>query len=150
MTDLSTLDARKALAGKYATKYGLDVALVCSVVEQESGWNSWAMRYEPLFYSHYIQPLLNNGQVHTMTEATARATSYGLMQLMGQVAREFGFKGQFLTELCDPDTGLDWGCQKLAACLKATATVPDALLRWNGGGNPQYANEVLARMSKYE
>ena len=28
-----------------------------AVVEQESGWNPWAMRYEPAFFSKYVAPL---------------------------------------------------------------------------------------------
>ncbi|PYV72926.1 MAG: hypothetical protein DMG96_24730, partial [Acidobacteria bacterium] len=35
------------LARKAACAQSLDPALVCAVVEQESGWNPWAMRYEP-------------------------------------------------------------------------------------------------------
>jgi soluble lytic murein transglycosylase-like protein len=36
-----------ALARKAAAAQSLDPALVCAVVEQESAWNPWAMRYEP-------------------------------------------------------------------------------------------------------
>jgi soluble lytic murein transglycosylase-like protein len=38
------------LARKAASAQSLDAALVCAVVEQESGWNPWAMRYEPAFF----------------------------------------------------------------------------------------------------
>ena len=37
------------MAQRAAGAEGLDAALVCAVVEQESGWNPWAMRYEPAF-----------------------------------------------------------------------------------------------------
>lgn len=151
MIDLSTIEARKALAGKAASRYGLDVVLVCAQVEQESEWCQWAMRYEPMFYDRYIQPLLNRNEVHTITEATARATSYGLMQVMGQTAREFGFTGQFISELCDPDVGLDYGCRKLKKCLdRFGGNVENALLAYNGGGDPNYARKVLDRMPKYQ
>lgn len=149
MSDLSTIEARKALAGKYAVKYGLLVELVCAVAEQESSWNQYAARFEGAFYGKYIQPLMNNGTVTDRTEANFRATSIGLMQTMGQVVRELGFKGQLLA-LTDPDTSLDWGCMKLMHCMDATQRViSDALLRYNGGGNPQYAPQVMARMEKY-
>jgi soluble lytic murein transglycosylase-like protein len=39
------------LARKVAAAQSLDPGLVCAVVEQESGWNPWAMRYEPAFFS---------------------------------------------------------------------------------------------------
>lgn len=111
--DLSTNDARLALVAKYAAKYSLDPTIVCAVVEQESGWNPWAMRYEPAFYERYILPL----HLADNTEAQARAFSYGLMQTMGQVAREQAFTGKFLTQLCDPDIGVEVGCRKLQKCF---------------------------------
>lgn len=140
-----------ASAKNHAKKWGIDPLLVCAVCEQESDWNPYAIRYEPLFYSHYIQPLVNSGAVHNLTEATARATSWGMMQIMGQVAREMGFVGGSLAALCDVDTGLDWGCEKLKKCLDAAdGNVVMALLRYNGGGNPNYPYEVKARMGKYQ
>ncbi len=108
------------LARKAATAQSLDPALVCAVVEQESGWNPWAVRYEPLFFSRYVASLYTNNKV-SATEAYARGFSWGLMQVMGQVAREAGMAG---------DT-------------------TRALLAWNGGGNSAYAAQVLARRSHY-
>ena len=150
MEDLQTLESRKALGKKYGTKYLIDPALVCAVVEHESSWNPWAMRYEPMFFDHYIQPLLNNNTIHTMTEAIGRATSYGLMQTMGQVAREFGFQGKFLCQLCDPEISLDFGCKKLVKCLDSSnGDIEKALLSYNGGGDPNYPNAVMQLMQKY-
>ena len=143
--DLSTIQARKTLVGKWAVKYGLDVAIVCAVCEQESGWNPWAMRYEPAFYDRYIAPMTGL----TNTEMVARSTSYGLMQVMGQVAREFGYRNQFLSEMCDPDTGVAIGCQKLAKCFSTHSDPESALLAYNGGGNPDYGRQVLARVGNY-
>ena len=37
--DLSTLQARKALAAKYGAERGISAALVAAVIEQESSWN---------------------------------------------------------------------------------------------------------------
>jgi soluble lytic murein transglycosylase-like protein len=148
--DLSTIAARKQLAGKWAAKYSLDTSLVCAVATHESSWNPWACRYEPLFFSHYIQPLINNGTVHTITEGTMRASSFGLLQVLGQVARENGFSGQFLTQLCDPDTGLDFGCRKLQKCVLAhPGDTRAALLAYNGGGDPQYPDLVLQFQATY-
>jgi soluble lytic murein transglycosylase-like protein len=122
---------------------------VCAVCEQESAWDTYAVRFEPDFLSRYVVPLQLKSSMNG-TEAHCRAISWGLMQVMGEVAREFGFKGEFLSELCDPLTGLEWGCVKLADCLKrAGGDVEAALVRWNGGGNPNYASEVLARRARY-
>jgi len=74
------------LARKAASVNSLDPALVCAVVEQESVWNPWAIRYEPLFFSKYVAPLYTNNKI-AATEAYSRGFSWGLMQVMGQVAR---------------------------------------------------------------
>jgi soluble lytic murein transglycosylase-like protein len=149
MIDLSTIDARKLLVGKYATKYGLDTALVCALIEQESAWSQYAARYEPAFFSRYIQPLVTARQITNATEASLRATSIGLMQTMGEVVREYGFTGHLL-QLTDPDTSLDWGCRKLKSCFDtANGDARNALLHWNGGADVAYPDEVLARVAKY-
>ncbi len=240
-----------SLARAAATAHSLDPALVCAVVEQESAWNPWAIRYEPGFLARYVAPLFTAGKI-SATEAYARSFSWGLMQIMGQVAREHGFgaphdvgaapfgdkgagstgasshsdpspgascspalktivipseardllfsvpNGASLAQLCDPATGLDVGCAVLAhkfasagatksgdgattVCPMCSAAVPGgsvgssvggsvtvagaphaviacgfspdviyrALQLWNGGANPDYAAQVLARVKNY-
>jgi soluble lytic murein transglycosylase-like protein len=133
------------LAKQVAQEHGLDPALVCAIVEQESAWNPWAIRYEPAFYSKYISALRGL----TATEGCSRAISWGLVQLMGECARENGYTGA-LAALCDPQTGLEQGCIHFAKKLKAAAgDTAKALQLWNGGGNPQYSTQVLARVGKY-
>ncbi|MGA8767011.1 MAG: lytic transglycosylase domain-containing protein [Candidatus Acidiferrales bacterium] len=156
-----------ALARAAATLHALDPALVCAVVEQESAWDAHAIRYEPGFRARYVAPL-----GLPPTEEVARSISWGLMQVMGQVAREYGFDGKFLSALCDPATGLDIGCAVLAAKLTirsgsssrgsppgrtpegslsvATSDITRALELWNGGENPDYAAQVLARLPNYK
>jgi soluble lytic murein transglycosylase-like protein len=145
-----------ALARAAAEAHQLDAALVCAICEQESAWNTWAIRYEPVFYSHYIVPQLSAGQI-SATEAQARAFSWGLMQVMGQVAREHNFGAgspqniTSLSRLCDPACGLEIGCTVFATKLAAAhGDATRALQLWNGGGNPNYAAEVLARVEKYQ
>jgi hypothetical protein len=196
---MSNADPRMiALARDAAARCNLDAAIVCAVIEQESGWDSHAMRYEGAFRAKYVAPL-----GLSPTEEIARSISWGLMQVMGQVAREQGFAGKFLSELCEPDTGVALGCAVLAgklavaegelgsmarasdpggahclaACKTATlgcvsigppgaagsgippapsddaARVGDvywrALMLWNGGANPLYADQVLHRVCAY-
>jgi hypothetical protein len=190
-----------SLARTIAPQHSLDPALVCAVVEQESSWDSHAIRYEPAFRTRYVAPL-----GLPPTEEIARSISWGLMQVMGQVAREHGFTGKFLSALCEPAAGLDIGCVVLASKLavaarelaenslaahippgtpsslpseQGTATSPApplsnssglqapgsastspvaagnalthrALLLWNGGADPSYASQVLARLANYQ
>jgi soluble lytic murein transglycosylase-like protein len=107
------------------------------------------MRYEPAFFSKYVASLYTNNKI-SATEAYARGFSWGLMQVMAQVAREFGFDAQFLSALCDPEQGLAGGCKVLRKKFDAMAgDSTRALLAWNGGGNPNYAAQVLARRPHY-
>jgi soluble lytic murein transglycosylase-like protein len=145
-----------ALAHTIAAQHSLDPALVCAVIEQESSWDVHAIRYEPAFRTRYVAPLGLRP-----TEEVARSISWGLMQVMGEVAREHGFAGKFLSSLCDPTLGLDAGCKvlvsKFATAAQARGATTDAstltaraLQLWNGGANSNYASEVLARFEKYK
>lgn len=104
------------LVARAARQHGLPPEFVHAIVDVESEGNPWAVRYEPAFFDRYIasnqpRPV---APCSFATELRLRATSFGLMQIMGQVAREVGFDGAFLTALCDPETGLEFGCRHLA------------------------------------
>jgi soluble lytic murein transglycosylase-like protein len=138
-----------ALATETARAHDLDPSLVCAVIEQESAWNPWAMRYEPAFFAKYVASLYTNNKV-SASEAYARGFSWGLMQVMGQVAREYGFADRFLSGLCDPAVGIELGCRVLRKKFAlAKGDTLQGLLAWNGGGNPNYGLEVLARRRNY-
>lgn len=154
MTELEQLARDKAKAAH------LNEALVCAICEHESKWNPWLSRYEPGFFARY----LDNSTMHLVaqqfawradypvsfeTELRERSFSRGLMQVMGQVARERGFTGP-LPQLHDPAINLEIGCKQLALCLaRMDGDVRRALLRWNGGGDPNYPDKVLALVDKY-
>ena len=141
-----TKDELLKLTRQTSEAYGLDFALVAAVVEQESSWNPWALRFEPAFYERYMKGITTISD----TERHSRAFSWGLMQTMGQVCREFGFKGEFLSMLSDPTAGLDIGCRILKSKLAShPSSVESGLLSWNGGGSPDYGKQVLARVPNY-
>lgn len=108
---------------------GGDVALFAGWVHTESAWNPWAIRYEPAFYRRYVEPLPNLN----LTEGKARATSWGLLQIMGQVAREFEFTPKYLSQLCDPATNLDLAARILKSRHNLTGSWDGALAAYNGG-----------------
>ena len=131
-------------------KTGLDAQLIAAVIQQESSGNTFAVRYEPEFYKRYIQTKTKNSLgghwprlATEETERRFRTSSFGLMQMMGQVAREQGFKGEFLTELCDPAINLDLCCRFLKSLIDKTGSTERGLLRYNGGGDADYAKKVF-------
>lgn len=121
----------------------LDPALVCAIIEQESDFNPWAIRFEPEFMVQYVPAGLSPTETH------ARAISWGVMQTIGQTAREAGYKGP-LAQLCSPETGITVGCEIFSRKMaKANGDLHRALLFWNGGKNEAYPGQVMARITKF-
>lgn len=130
-----------------ATRQSLDPALMCAIAEQESNWEIYATRYEDAFYNRYLKKLYPGKPT---TESIQRAISFGVLQLMGQSAREIGYSAIGLATLLEPIINFRFGCMHFANKLKsAKGDVEKALLLWNGGSAPNYGKEVLARKGKY-
>lgn len=150
------------LVETHAGNFCLDAKFVSAIISVESSFNQWAARFEPDFFKRYLEgkSISRFGSISLETERVMRATSFGLMQAMGQVAREHGFQGTFLTELCNPDTGIMYGCKYLAwlkSKLSSDAHVDFNILAaaYNGGlgavkggkiSNPEYPERVYAVM----
>jgi hypothetical protein len=156
---------------KAQNKTGFSAALLASIATHESvnatkehdvAEAAYAIRFEPDFFKKYIVPLQSSEKL-TQTEAIARATSWGYCQIMGQVARELGYKEQFLSSLIKPlDNFMCCGLllrriykqlYKAPYILNSelsSAQLNDMLLRYNGGGNPNYPKIVLEILESKE
>jgi hypothetical protein len=140
-----------------AEKYNLNPALVLAVIETESQGHKWASRYEPNFYKKYLAgktlrqlPGKYPTDVDVAEEYEARASSLGVMQVMGQSAREVGYEGYFEAFL-DPEVNIEYGCKLLSLKLKrANGVVRQGLLYWNGGGDSKYPDRVFRNLEKLE
>lgn len=134
-----------------AALFNLPFEVVLSMVHVESGGNARATRHEPAFQARYIKPL----NLADAGEELGRATSWGLLQIMGQTAREIGFKGDF-EQLLSPADGLYWGCKFLARLRKKYPSEPWRVIcrAYNGGpGNRHdtknhYPDKVEAAMRR--
>lgn len=150
-------DGIRLLILSIAGEFELDPQLVSAVVLQESGGRPFAMRYEQAFFIRYVRDVPIDQMkgfipdprlVSLATERSLRAHSFGLMQMMGQVAREFGFKRLDLGDLLDPTINLKLGCHILRFHIEKQGSVEKGLVRWNG--SERYAHEVMARIDSGE
>lgn len=138
-----------------AEEFGIESSLVEAFCMTESTFNVRATRYEANFYKNYIQPMLAHNAIESK-EAMGRATSWGLMQLMGQVARERGFDGEF-EELFDPEIALEWSLKHLKHFIeKYEPNLDDAIASYNAGSprkgkDGKYVNqEYVSKVHKYQ
>jgi soluble lytic murein transglycosylase-like protein len=130
-----TPELRKTIEDK-ASEFQIDANLIEAFCMTESSGNPNAVRYEPAFYRKYIVPM-NLPE----SEGLGRATSYGLMQIMGEVARELGFTGQFM-ELFDPATGLEYALKHLKHfVLKYQAQGLDYAIASYNAGSPRVGDD---------
>lgn len=134
---------------------GLPLELAAAVIIKESSGNTWAYNPEPQY--RYLWNVEANTPFRKLTheeimsevppsdfpsypgvlkdtEWWGQQVSWGLMQVMGGVAREYGLKERFLSILCDPSRGVRYGCLYLAACMKrSNGVMEDALAAYNAG-----------------
>jgi soluble lytic murein transglycosylase-like protein len=160
-----------------SVRHGLDAQLIAGLIGVESDFDPYAWNPEPRY--HYFWDVRNHKPFRTVSvpemlnkfpprdfptvtgdpdqEWWGQQASWGLMQVMGAVARENGFAGLYLPELSDPITNLSIGCLQFGKLLLwAKGDVEQALSAWNGGKmgnmirpfrNQAYATKVIAERS---
>lgn len=136
-----------------AVAAGVPVPLAIAVCEVESAGDHLAVRFEPGWrYFYQVEAHARSAHITVETERTLQAMSWGLMQVMGSVARELGHQGSLLA-LCDAFTGAKYGCLKLASFLRKYSKMEDAIAAYNAGSprraadgtyvNQAYVDKVL-------
>ena len=135
---------------KSAEKYDLPAYVVAGLIYTESSGNPWAIRVERGFWRRYLDGIKAN-VLRTKSKYDDKwikypdlaSCAYGLCQIMLQVAWENGFMARFPTELLDPQINIDLACKILSRHLSRTGSLRTALLRYNGGGDPNYPHRVM-------
>lgn len=140
----------------------LDAQLICSIIDTESSFNTYAIRYEPLAMRTVSASVCARvNRISEETEQMAQRFSWGLGQVLGSTARWIGFR-DILPSLCDPKTGIYWACEtfdKLGSPYKA---MEEKIAAYNAGSlkkqpdgtivNQKYVDKVLQfyKGAKYE
>ena len=138
---------------KWASTYALPFKVVKALVLIESGGDTWAVRFEKK-WRWYLSPKTwaKLVQVSEATETVCQQMSWGLCQVMGSVSRELGHS-QDISQLCDPDTGLKYGCIKLKNEIDRWGSLEKGLAAYNAG-NPnskmgkEYALKVMRKVDE--
>lgn len=119
-----------------ATRRSLPWELVYAICQIESSLNPAATRHEP----HY-RWLVGDNEAMSPTERQDQMTSWGLMQVMGAVARELGHQGP-LSDLLNPPTGLFYGCLHLRRFRAKYDLWPDVIAAYNAGSPRRIAGQI--------
>jgi len=137
----------------------LDPILVKAIAYAESSCNPKAVRYEKNYrYLFDVKEFAKKCRISVESEEVLQKMSFGLLQIMGAVARERGFDG-YLTDLCDPMIGLFWGCKHLELLFQKYKG-DDAIAAWNAGSprkgadgfyeNQHYVNRVKSFYNQFK
>ena len=163
------------LVGEAVMAYSIvPASIVWGVIQVESGGDVWAWNPEPKwrwFWNVKTNKAFRAVSANEITSETppqdfpsprrgvdpdaewwGQQASWGLMQIMGAVARENGFAGPFLNALHDPAINIQIGCKVLAGYARrylARYGWEGVLRAYNGGPyavvhntNPKYPAKV--------
>lgn len=119
-----------------AARRSLPWELVYAICQVESSLNPAATRHEP----HY-RWLVGDNEAMSPSERHDQMTSWGLMQVMGAVARELGHQGPF-EDLLHPPTGLFYGCLHLRRFRAKYDLWPDVIAAYNAGSPRRVAGQI--------
>ncbi len=135
-----------------ALKNGCDPDIAVAIAANESSWDTYAVRYEPKWkYLENVTIHARADRITDETETQLQKFSWGLMQVMGSVARELKFE-LALPMLCIPEFGADYGTKKLAQLWRKYPNELDVIAAYNAGSprkteqglyvNQGYVNKV--------
>ena len=145
------------MARDAAIRHSIDPNWVLAIIQTESSGIISAMRYEknwkylcrPEFYADRLR-------ITVETETQLQKFSYGLMQIMGSVSREYGYADS-LALLIEPFRALEYGCRHLKNFRRRYPLGRDWIAAYNAGSprkspdgvyeNEQYVKKVVGYWS---
>lgn len=165
LTKYLPMDEIKSLA----MLYQVQPALVVAIILTESGGDTGKTKFEPEYEHVWKLPEMAKkyGPTRSLTldielETRYQKTSWGLMQIMGAVAREFGMTAN-LPLLVNSYTNITYGCKLLSRLMERYGNFFDVIAAYNGGhgailkkdkdgkyGNQEYVDKVMGWYSRLD
>lgn len=147
-------DTAKPIISGIAKQYNVDPNVVYAIVEIESAWIPQAVRYEPHYtYLCDIEKNARANKISRETEQRLQMFSFGLMQVMGGLARSLQFQGSLIS-LFEIGPNVHVGCKFLSQLMKKYDSLEDVVASYNAGSprrnddglyfNQAYVNKFLA------
>jgi soluble lytic murein transglycosylase-like protein len=150
-----------------AKETALPAPLVAGIIQEESRFDMWATRMEPRYMnsqrvrrSSAAWSASHGGLPTAFTELADRSRSYGLMQIMGETAREEGYLQRYLASLFRTENGLRAGAGHLRRLIaRYKGDTLSAISAYNQGSarkrdgvfaNARYVYRVAVAWRMYE
>lgn len=126
---------------------GIGAEIIYGVCMAESAMNQFAVRYEPHF-KWLWKPRESKPPGCSMdTEVCLQRTSLGLMQMMGAVFRELGYRGWLTEVLSRPDVQIQMGAYFLARKIKKYG-LANGIAAYNSG-SPRFDKKDGSLINQY-
>jgi hypothetical protein len=142
-----------------ACKYlNYDHVLLSSIIATESAGEQFATRYEPDYrWLYEVDSMAKIARTTSITEKIHQKTSWGLMQLMGALLRELGFRDP-MPQACGINNNLKYGIMHLKNLEKRYEKESDVIAAYNAGSprktesgiyvNQAYVDKVYGYMDE--
>lgn len=153
---MKDMDPWKDLIIKSSENFRIDANLIRAIILTESSNQADATRYEAAWHL-YNNPSTFSRKlgIPRSQEELNQATSWGLMQVMGAVARDLGFTDN-LEMLKVPEIGVFYGCKKLRQLFNKYHYEEEVVSSYNQGNprmrdgcyvNQHYVDKVYAYLN---
>jgi len=139
---------------------GIPENVIAAIALTESAGDRYACRFEKDYkWVFEVKKSASQARITETTEMMLQMSSFGYMQLMGAVAREFGLNGSIL-QLLEPALNFKYACLLLKRLAKKYKDKADIFAAYNAGSaiktiqgkykNQEYVDKVLDNLAAIE
>lgn len=118
---------------KVCKQSNVDAELLAAIIEHESVWDPYAVRFEEFAQNRTIPTqYAKDNNISISTERTLERFSWGLAQMMGYTLRDLGYRGP-LTAMVEAERNITWAVKLLSRIYMQHPLTNDIIASWNHG-----------------